>query len=243
MIPRKIHYCWFGGKPLPLQARRCLASWSYLLPDYEVVRWDEHSFDPSSHPFTAAAYQAGRYAFVSDYVRMLALQQGGIYMDVDVEVCGRFDALLGLELFIGLEDCQRFSTSVIGVQAGHWLPRSMLSYYDGAVFDCSRLSALVNVNEVSRLLLACGFSGEGGSEQLGLERTLAIGVFADAQNQSLSGVQPIARHLYAGSWRVREKKSKLSNAWYRLRKLPEQLSAVFYLCAFRLAILVRRLTG
>lgn len=235
MIPRQIHYCWFGGKPLPLQARRCLASWAYHLPDYEVIRWDEQSFDPASHPFAAAAYQAGRYAFVSDYVRMLALQQGGIYMDVDVEVCARFDALLELELFIGLEDHQRFATSVIGVQAGHWLPQSMLAYYDETTFDSSRLSALVNVNEVSRLLLARGFSGEGGNEQLGLERALPIGIFADARGQALPGLRPIARHLYAGSWRPTSEKGRLS-LWARaLRKSPELLGAWLHLHWYRLA--------
>lgn len=60
MIPRKLHYCWFGGRSMPLQAQLCMASWAYRLPDYEVVRWDEQRFDSASHPFTAAAYEIGR---------------------------------------------------------------------------------------------------------------------------------------------------------------------------------------
>lgn len=242
MIERKIHYCWFGGRPLPLQAKRCLASWAYHLPDYRVVRWDEQSFDVNSHPFAAAAYAAGRFAFVADYVRMLVLQQqGGIYLDVDVEVCGRFDALLEQRFFIGLEDSKRFATSVIGAVAGHWLPAHMLKYYDSVVFDEQHLADLVNVNEVSRALLTRGFTGEGGGELIDSDRVLPVGVFSVARKQTVVQGKPIARHLYAGSWRTREKKGVLSNAWRRVRKLPEQLSAIFHLCVYRLGRVLRRL--
>mgnify|MGYP006180067399 FL=1 len=241
MIVRKIHYCWFGGQPLPLQAKRCLASWAYHLPDYEIVRWDESNFDPASHPFTCAAFAAGRYAFVADYARMHVLAiQGGIYLDVDVEVCGRFDGLLDLDLFIGLEDQQRFATSIIGVNAGHWLPRKMLEYYDTTRFDERRLAELVNVNEVSRLLLAQGFSGTGESERRGAEQVLGIGLLSDARGQAAANVRPLARHLYAGSWRSRDKKSLASNMARGLRKLPGQVEAWAYLQAYRLALSLRR---
>lgn len=240
MIPRKIHYCWFGGKPLSLQARRCLASWAYYLPDYQVVRWDERSFDINSHPFAAAAYAAERYAFVSDYVRMRVLEEhGGIYLDVDVEVRARFDDLLGLHLFIGAEDRRRFATSIIGAQAGHWLPRHMLGFYDRTDFDLARLSELVNVNEVSRLLMVRGFSGGGGDEQRGQERTLAIGVLADARGVAAPGVKSIARHFYAGSWRLRSDKRVLSLIVRGLRKLPGQAEAWLYLQYYRLGAYLR----
>lgn len=236
MISKKIHYCWFGGKPLPLQARRCLASWAYYLPDYEVVRWDEQSFRVDGHPFTAAAYQAGRYAFVSDYVRMLVLHQhGGIYLDVDAEVCGPFDDLLDLQFFIGQEDRQRFATSIIGAEPGHWLAQRMLEYYDRTAFDLARLSELVNVNEVSRLLLAHGFSGNGDDELRGRERAMAIGVLADARGAARPGVRPITRHLYAGSWRSSADKGALSRAGRVLRKLPEFTGAWLYLVWYRIA--------
>lgn len=226
MITRKIHYCWFGGKPLPLQARRCLASWAYHLPDYEVVRWDEQSFPVESHPFTASAYRSGRYAFVSDYVRMLVLyEQGGIYLDVDAEVRGRFDDLLDLQLFIGQEDRQRFATSIIGAEPRHWLPQRMLEYYDHTEFDLARLSELVNVNEVSRLLLAHGFSGSGVDEQRGRERAMAIGMLADARGAASPGVRPITRHLYAGSWRSDTEKGLLSRTVRTLRKMPTHVDA------------------
>jgi hypothetical protein len=240
MIPRRVHYCWFGGKPLPLQAKRCLASWTYYLPDYEFIRWDESRFDPACHPFTASAYLAGRYAFVSDYVRMLALQQlGGIYCDVDVEVRRPLDELLPAGFFIGLEDQSRFATSIIGAEAGHWLPRKMLAYYDTTAFDDYRLSDLVNVNEVSRLLLSYGFSGEDKDQAIGSERVLRIGRLADAQGVAMRGVRPLSRHLYAGTWRTRSHKNLASRIMREFRKLPERGSAWAILQAYRLAIRLR----
>lgn len=241
MIAQRIHYCWFGGRPLPLQARRCLASWAYHLPDYEIVRWDEQSFDVHSHPFAAAAYSSGCYAFVSDYVRMYVLYAfGGIYLDVDVEMNADFEQLRDSDFFIGLEDRKRFGTSVIGAVAGHWLPMQMLSYYDKTSFDERMLSALVNVNEVSRLLLANGFSGLCG-EVIDSLRVEPVGVFAQANKASENAaVRRIARHLYAGSWRVRPGKSTVSRIWRWLRKIPGQIEACVCLCFYLGAIKLRR---
>ncbi|MBU1330274.1 MAG: mannosyltransferase [Gammaproteobacteria bacterium] len=241
MIARKLHYCWFGGRPLPLQARLCLASWAYYLPEYEVVRWDEQRFDPDSHPFTAAAYAAGRYAFVSDYVRMLALlQQGGIYLDVDVEVLGSLDGCLDVDFFIGLEDRQRFATSLIGTVAGHWLPERMLAYYDQNTFAIERVSELVNVNEVSQLLMQRGFVGEGKDERIGAEQVYAIGCFGAAKQHLVCTDRVYARHLFAGTWRSGRKKGGLSRAWRWLRKLPETLRAWGRLGYYRMAVQLRR---
>ena len=87
MIPKVIHYCWFGGKPLPPLAEKCIASWRKYLPDYEIRRWDETNFDVEAHPYTRDAYAAGLYAFVSDYARFKILfEHGGVYFDTDVEV-------------------------------------------------------------------------------------------------------------------------------------------------------------
>lgn len=238
MIPKRIHYCWFGGRPLPLQARLCLASWRYHLPDYELVLWDERSFDPRSHPFTAAAYRAGRHAFVSDYVRMQALAlSGGIYMDVDVEVLARFDELLDSALLIGLEDQQRFATSLVGSEPGHWLAEAMLEYYQRTAFDPTKLSELVNVNEVSRLLLAHGFDGKRG-QSLARERVMPIGAFADARGQA-KDVKGVARHLYAGTWRDARGKSWLSRLARVCRRLPEQFWTWCRLQRYQLAIALR----
>ena len=89
MIPKIIHYCWFGGNPLPVSAKKCIASWRKFLPDYEIKEWNESNFDVNSIPYTAEAYKAKKYAFVSDYARFYILYKyGGLYFDTDVEVTG-----------------------------------------------------------------------------------------------------------------------------------------------------------
>ena len=104
MIPKVIHYCWFGGRPLPRLAERCIDSWRRLMPDAEIRRWDESNYDVACVPYTAAAARAGKWAFVSDYARLdIVYQHGGIYLDVDVELLKPLDDLLGFVAFCGLE--------------------------------------------------------------------------------------------------------------------------------------------
>jgi hypothetical protein len=240
-LEKKIHYCWFGGKPLPLVARRCMASWAYRLPDYEIVRWDESNFDVSSHPFAQGAYEAGRYAFVADYVRMLVLsREGGVYLDTDVEILGPFGTLMSDVFFIGLEWETRYGTSVIGATPGHWLPQRMLEYYDREVFEESRMSELVNVNEVSRLLMEKGFTGKNWEEFRDCDHTLPAGVFADPHRIADKDTVAIARHLYAGSWRKRGRKRFWSKVWRFLRKSPGLIGHQLQLCRYQAAIRMGR---
>ena len=104
MIPKIIHYCWFGRNPLPESAQKCIASWRKFFPDYEIVEWNEDNFDVRSIPYTAQAYDAKKYAFVSDYARFKILyEHGGIYFDTDVEVIRPFDDILARGAFMGYE--------------------------------------------------------------------------------------------------------------------------------------------
>ena len=92
MIPKIIHYCWFGRGEKPELAKRCIASWKKHCPDYEIKEWNEDNFDINSYPYAKEAYDKRRLAFVSDVVRLYALyQEGGIYMDTDVEVLKPLD--------------------------------------------------------------------------------------------------------------------------------------------------------
>jgi mannosyltransferase OCH1-like enzyme len=104
MIPKIIHYCWFGGKPLPRSAKKCIASWRKFFPDYEIKEWNESNFDVNMIPYTAEAYAAKKYAFVSDYARFYVLHEyGGIYFDTDVEVIRPMDDILERGAFMGIE--------------------------------------------------------------------------------------------------------------------------------------------
>ena len=103
-IPKVIHYCWFGGKPLPRSAEKCIESWKKFLPEYEIVRWDESNFNVNAIPYTREAYAAGKYAFVSDYARFWILYHyGGVYFDTDVEVIRPIDDIINRGSFLGVE--------------------------------------------------------------------------------------------------------------------------------------------
>lgn len=104
MIPKVIHYCWFGRNPLPDSALKCIASWRKFLPDYEIKEWNEDNFDVNIIPYTAEAYQAKKYAFVSDYARFWILYHyGGLYFDTDVEVIKPMDDIIARGPFMGVE--------------------------------------------------------------------------------------------------------------------------------------------
>ncbi|MDE6491924.1 MAG: glycosyl transferase [Lactobacillus sp.] len=104
-IPKVIHYCWFGGNPLPALAEKCIASWRKYFPDYEIKRWDESNFDINQIPYTAQAYEAKKFAFVSDYARFKILyEEGGLYFDTDVEVIKSMDDIIAAGPFIGCEN-------------------------------------------------------------------------------------------------------------------------------------------
>lgn len=104
MIPKKIHYCWFGGNPLNEMALKCIESWKKYFPDYEIIRWDESNFDVNACDYTREAYQAQKWAFISDYARFVILYEyGGLYFDTDVEVIKPMDDLIEKGAFMGCE--------------------------------------------------------------------------------------------------------------------------------------------
>lgn len=104
MIPKIIHYCWFGKSPLPKDAQECIASWRKFFPDYEIKEWNESNFDVNCCPYVREAYEQKKYAFVSDYARFWVLYNiGGLYFDTDVEVISSFDQIIEKGNFMGFE--------------------------------------------------------------------------------------------------------------------------------------------
>ena len=138
MIPKIIHYCWFGGSPIPEKLRKYMQSWHEVMPDWEIREWNESNYSIADAPlYVRQAYAAGKYAFVSDYVRLLALEQyGGVYLDTDVEVVKPFEPLLGDKVFMGLEESQAHlpGTCVMGAEAHSEWAKAMLHTYKNAVF-------------------------------------------------------------------------------------------------------------
>lgn len=132
MIPKVIHYCWFGRGQKPESALKCIDSWKRFLPDYTLKEWNEDNFDISSNNYVNQAYQNRKFAFVTDYVRLYALYtEGGIYMDTDVEVTGSFDSFLHHHAFSGFETDGNVPTGMMGAEKGSvWAKELMDGYKD-----------------------------------------------------------------------------------------------------------------
>ena len=144
MIPKVIHYCWFGYKPLSVFAVKCIASWKKFFPDYEIKEWNETNYDVHSIPYIHEAYEAKKYAFVSDYVRFdILYRYGGLYFDTDVEVIKSMDAIIAKGPFMGCEknaDTKGATTPTVapglglGVKPGLGLYGELLQLYAGLHF-------------------------------------------------------------------------------------------------------------
>ncbi len=138
MIPKVIHYCWFGGKNLPDSAKKCIQSWRIYFPDYKIRRWDECSFDVNIVPYTSEAYRRGKYAFVSDYARFWILYNyGGIYFDTDVEVVRSFDEIIDKGPFMGREAGTNGKVAPglgLGIEPKHPLFLELLELYSSLHF-------------------------------------------------------------------------------------------------------------
>jgi mannosyltransferase OCH1-like enzyme len=107
MIPKQIHYCWFGGNPLPDSAKKCIESWKKFCSDYEIIEWNESNFDVNCCEYVHEAYEAKKWAFVSDVARLyIVAEHGGIYLDTDVELIKPLDSLLKYNGFMGFEEKQ-----------------------------------------------------------------------------------------------------------------------------------------
>lgn len=130
MIPKIIHYCWFGGNPLPKEAQRCIDSWRKHLPDYQIKEWNESNFDVNSNRYVKEAYESRKFAFVTDYVRLYALvKEGGIYMDTDVEVLKSFDPFLHHAAFSGFENNNYVPTGMMASEkGGAWVTELLEGY-------------------------------------------------------------------------------------------------------------------
>ena len=117
MIPKVIHYCWLSGDPIPEKLQRCMDSWKKFLPDYEFVLWDLERFDIKTSQWVKEAFEARKYAFAADYIRLYAVYNyGGIYMDMDVEVVRPFDDLLASPYILGLESEKGVEAGVFGAE-------------------------------------------------------------------------------------------------------------------------------
>lgn len=159
MIPKVIHYCWFGRGELPPLAKKCLDSWKKYCPDYEIKEWNEDNFDLDSYPYVREAYDKRKFAFVTDVVRLYALyHEGGIYMDTDVEVLKPLDRFLSHHAFSGFENDQFVPTGIMASEKGGKWARDNLAYYEGRHFlkEDGSMDLTTNVVTITNYMLPLG---------------------------------------------------------------------------------------
>lgn len=135
MIPKIVHYCWFGHGEMPELAKNCINSWKKYLPEYKLKLWNEDNFDLDLYPYVREAYECRKFAFVTDVVRLYALyHDGGIYMDTDVEVLKPLDCLLGYDAVSGFESSLQIQTGLIACKQHNSLIKELLDDYNNIHF-------------------------------------------------------------------------------------------------------------
>ena len=208
MIPRKIHYCWFGRGEMPQLAKDCIASWHKHMPDWEYKLWNEDNFDVGSTPYTQEAYEAKKYAFVTDYVRLYALlTEGGVYMDTDVEVLKPLDDLLHHSAFTGYEGTKTMYpvTGIMASEANGLWVSEQLHAYDGSHFvkEDGTLDTTTNCQRIYKLMLSNGFVPNGGKMHQYKDLTRdPVDYFCPRQStgEFLLTSNTYCDHHFMGSW-------------------------------------------
>ncbi len=217
MIPKKIHYCWFGEKPLPKEVKKCIASWQKYCPDYEIIQWNESNFDINSNKFMLEAYKQKAWAFVSDYARLkIVYEQGGIYLDTDVEMLKNVDFLLKNQCYLGIGAAEKLCNTGLGFGAEphNVIILKMLNEYNNIAFLKENIK-----------VLACPYLNHKVLKEIGYEfkddivRLDSVTVFPPrffdpyGENKNLLCKDTISIHHYSASWlggKVRLKRKMIS---------------------------------
>ena len=220
MIPKVIHYCWFGGKPLPKDVQECIASWKKYCPEYEIRRWSESDFDLDCHPFVRTAYDAKAWAFVSDYARLkIVHDHGGIYLDTDVELLKNLDFLLSNECFFGIQQQGFLCNTGLGFGAEKENPviKTMLEIYNGLVYQEDRKNQITCPPFNTAALQKLGYSYWEEPVQIGGMLVLPpkyMDPLAPGDSKNLLCLDTISIHHYSASWT--SKSNRLKRKLFRM---------------------------
>lgn len=235
MIPKKIHYCWFGRNPKPELAKKCLKSWKKYCRGYEIIEWNEDNYDLSKAPlYVRQAYAEKKWAFVTDYVRLqIVYEQGGIYMDTDVELRKCPDKLLNHQAFFGFESEKYIATGLgFGAVKGCQILKEMMDDYLSIPFvlpdgSYDLVTCPVRNTEV---FLKHGLRQDNSMQILEGDILILpkeyLAPIDTNTNELQSTVNTISIHWFSGSWCSEEEQKARDecNKWIRRRSLIEFLS-------------------
>lgn len=208
MIPKVIHYCWFGRGPKNDLAVKCIESWKKFLPDYEIKEWNEDNFDLNKYRYAAEAYENRKYAFVTDVVRLYALYtEGGIYMDTDVEVLKTFDPFLHHVMFSGFETNYTVPTGMMAAERGSVWAKDLLDQYNDRVFvkPDGSFDMTTNTNVITDYMVGKGLILNNTYQDFPNLCTMYPAEFFCPKDHT-TGIINITKntvciHHFAGSWR------------------------------------------
>ena len=210
MIPKIIHYCWFGRNPLTPLAQRCIASWRQFFPDYEIREWNEDNFDVNIIPYTDEAYKVGKYAFVSDYARFWVLYKyGGVYFDTDVEVIRPMDDVVERGPFMGFELMgDKIAVNPgqgLAAEPGMLLYKTILNRYEHLSFllPDESINPCMMIPMVTELLVKEGLKGNGVIEHVAdvdIYPPDWFNPYDDAMGRLQTTDNTRTVHWYAKSW-------------------------------------------
>lgn len=217
MIPKVIHYCWFGGAELPLLAQQCLESWKKHCPDYRIVEWNEENYPLENAPdYVKEAISAKRWAFATDYIRLdVVYQYGGVYLDTDVELVKSLDPLLEHEAFFGRDRSGEISTGLgFGAHPGNTCVRLLRDDYIGEHFQTGPVSYDLRPCPQRNKKIFDAYAFSADAEEI--EETNGVVVYPkayfapmDAQTKKIHLTEETySIHHFAASWKTeREQRS------------------------------------
>lgn len=206
MIPKIIHYCWFGKKEKPKKIKKCIDSWKKHLPDYQIIEWNEDNFDYTQLKYTKDAYEARKYAFVSDVARVKALyEMGGIYLDTDVMVYKSFNPILNHECVLGFEMANYIATSFMACMPKHNLMKDFYELYKKLPFydENGQVITGTNVNKLTNMLCQQGLVRNNQYQELKHITIYPTDYFSPynyAWEYSNKNDKTICEHFFYVSW-------------------------------------------
>lgn len=223
MIPKKIHYCWFGRGPKNKLALDCIESWKKYLPDYEFKEWNEDNFDINQNQYVKEAYENRKFAFVSDFVRLYALySEGGIYMDTDVEVIKTYDPFLKHVAFCGFETKDRVQSGIMAAEKGsRWIKELLEQYrYRKFILEDGTFDMTTNVVVITDYMSSKGLRLDNTLQDMpGFCTIYPMDYFCPKDHRTgkikCTG-NTVGIHHYAGSWGNDKKLASLKH-WLKLK--------------------------